>query len=83
MSDRSDSRQETRWTALLELIGIHYVTAQEVRAETLFLGGRHQGRIVEGARLELKTPELSARRAALLRAVIRSAPATDARGTGQ
>jgi hypothetical protein len=84
MSDRSDVRHATRWAALLELIGIHHITAQEVRAETLFLGSRHQGRIVEGARLELKSPELSSRRAALLRAVIRAVPATEAaRGTGQ
>jgi len=74
MSDRPDARQATRWTALLDLIGIHQITAQEIRAETLFLGSRHQGRIVEGARLELKSPELSAHRAALLRAVIRAAP---------
>lgn len=78
MSDRSDARQTTRWTALLQLIGIHRISAQEIRAETLFLGSRHQGRIVEGAGLELKAPELSAYRTALLRAVIRAAPATDA-----
>jgi hypothetical protein len=77
MSDRPDARQTTRWTALLELVGIHHVTAQEVRAETLFLGNRHQGRIVEGARLELKAPEISAYRVALLRAVIRAVPARD------
>ena len=76
MSDRPDARQATRWTALLDLIGIHQITAQEIRAETLFLGSRHQGRIVEGAQLELKAPELSAHRGALLRAVIRAAPPT-------
>lgn len=75
MSDRPDARQATRWTALLDRVGIHQITAQEIRAETLFLGNRHQGRIIEGARLELKAPELSAYRAALLRAVIRAAPA--------
>ncbi|MBW8892714.1 MAG: hypothetical protein JF617_11440 [Burkholderiales bacterium] len=74
MSDRPDARQGTRWAALLDLIGIHQITAQEIRAETLFLGSRHQGRIVEGARLELRAPELSAHRGALLRAVIRAAP---------
>ena len=83
MSDRPDARQTTRWTALLDLIGIHQITAQEIRAETLFLGSRHQGRIVEGARLELKAPELSAYRAALLRAVIRAAPATETTGADQ
>jgi hypothetical protein len=75
MSDHPDTRQTTRWTALLELVGIHHVTAQEVRAETLFLGNRHQGRIVEGARLELKSQGISAYRVALLRAVIRAVPA--------
>ena len=83
MSDRSEARQTTRWTALLQLVGIHHITAQEIRAETLFLGNRHQGRIVEGARLELKAPELSAYRVALLRAVIRAVPATDAGGAVQ
>lgn len=83
MSDRPDARQTTRWTALLQLIGIHHITAQETRAETLFLGSRHQGRIVEGANLELKTPEISAYRVALLRAVIRAAPATESRGAEQ
>jgi hypothetical protein len=72
-----------RWTALLSLIGIHHVTAQEVRAETLFLGSRHQGRIAEGARLELKAPDISAYRVALLRAVIRAAPAGNAAGADQ
>jgi hypothetical protein len=76
MSDQPGARRATRWTALLDLIGIHQITAQEIRAETLFLGSRHQGRIVEGARLELKSPELSAHRVALLRAVIRAVPAT-------
>jgi hypothetical protein len=83
MSDRPDARQTTRWTALLELIGIHHITAQEVRAETLFLGSRHQGRIVEGARLELEAPEISAYRVALLRAVIRAVPARDVAGADQ
>lgn len=76
MSDHPDTRQTTRWTALLELIGIHRITAQEIRAETMFLGNRHQGRIAEGARLELKDPELSPHRAALLHAVIRAVAAT-------
>ena len=83
MSDHPDTRQTTRWTALLELIGIHQISAQEVRAETLFLGNRHQGRIAEGARLELEAPEISAHRVALLRAVIRAVPARDAAGADQ
>ena len=45
--------------------------------------GHAQGRIVEGARLELKSPELSARSGALLRAVIRATPATAAAETDQ
>lgn len=83
MSDHPDTRQTTRWAALLELIGIHQISAQEVRAETLFLGNRHQGRIAEGAQLELKSPEISAHRVALLRAVIRAVPVRDAAGADQ
>lgn len=83
MSDRPDARQTTPWTALLDLIGIHPITAQEIRAETLFLGSRHQGRIVDGARLELKSPGLSAHRGALLRAVIRAVPVTETAGADQ
>ncbi|WP_029917230.1 hypothetical protein [Caulobacter sp. UNC358MFTsu5.1] len=80
MSDHPDTRETTRWTALLELLGIHRITAQEIRAETMFLGNRHQGRIAEGARLELKASGISAYRVALLRAVIRAVPARDAAG---
>jgi len=49
------------------------VSAQDVRAETWALGARHRGKVVEGARLELEGPGLPPGRAALLRAVIRSA----------
>ena len=45
---------------------------QEVRAEAWALGGRHRGRVVEGARSELRAPGLPLRRALLLRAVIRA-----------
>ena len=75
MSDHPDARQATRWTALLNSIGIHQITAREIRAETFFLGNRHKGRVAPGARLELQASDLSARRKALLRAVIRTAPA--------
>jgi hypothetical protein len=75
MSDHPDTRQATRWTALLESIGIHQITAREIRAETFFLGNRHKGRVVPGAELELRASDLPARRKALLRAVIRAAPA--------
>lgn len=74
MSDQPDARQTTRWTALLESIGIHQITAREIRAESFFLGNRHKGRVVPGARLELCASDLPARRKALLRAVIRAAP---------
>lgn len=70
----------TRWTQLLETIGIHQVSAREIRAEAFFLGNRHQGQIVEGARLELQAPDLDAHRAMLLRAVIRAAPTIDTSG---
>ncbi len=81
MSDRPDARQATRWTALLETIGIHQITAREIQAESFFLGGRHKGLVVPGARLELRASDLPARRKALLRAVIRATP--DAQEAGQ
>ncbi len=71
------------WRGLFEVLGVRRVSAREIRAEAFFLGNRHHGRIVEGARLELKTPELPARRAALLRAVIRATPAAQANGSDQ
>lgn len=56
---------------LLDLGG-RSIQPQEVRAEAWALGGRHMGRVIEGARSELEAPGLPARRADLLRAVIRS-----------
>jgi hypothetical protein len=70
----------TRWAGLLKSIGIHQVTAREIRAEAFFLGNRHKGRIVEGARLELEAPDLEPHRAVLLRAVIRATPAVEPSG---
>lgn len=70
----------TRWAALLESMGIHQVSAREIRAEAFFLGNRHQGQIVEGARLELEAPDLDPHRAVLLRAVIRATPANATHG---
>jgi hypothetical protein len=70
----------TRWAALLESMGIHQVSAREIRAEAFFLGNRHQGQVVEGARLELEAPDLDPHRAVLLRAVIRATPASLAHG---
>ncbi len=49
-----------------------WVPPQEVRAEAWALGGRHRGRVLEGARLELAASGLAVRRSILLRAVIRS-----------
>ena len=71
------------WSALFEFLGVRQVSAREIRAEAFFLGNRHHGRIVEGARLELKTPDLPAHRAVLLRAVIRATPAPRANGSDQ
>lgn len=68
----------TRWAALLESVGIHQVSAREIRAEAFFLGNRHQGQVVEGARLELEAPDIAPHRAMLLRAVIRAMPTTSA-----
>lgn len=48
-----------------------WIPRQEVRAEIWALSGRHQGRVMEGARLEAKTPGITARRAVLLQAVLR------------
>jgi hypothetical protein len=49
------------------------VSAQEVRAESWALGSRHKGEVAAGARLELEAPGVKPARAALLKAVIRSA----------
>jgi hypothetical protein len=49
-----------------------WIDPQEIRAETWALGGRHMGRVVEGAREELDAPGLPVRRIVLLKAVIRS-----------
>jgi hypothetical protein len=49
-----------------------WISPSEVRLETWALGGRHQGRALEGARSELKAGGISIRQAVLLRAVIRS-----------
>lgn len=72
MSDLPESSRGTRWSALLESIGIHQITAREIRAEAFFLGNRHKGRVAPGARLELSASDLPPRRRALLRAVIRA-----------
>lgn len=49
-----------------------WISPSEVRSEAWALGGRHQGRVLEGAQSELRTGGISVRRTILLRAVIRS-----------
>ena len=49
-----------------------WVDPQVVRAEAWALGGRHQGRVTEGAQRELQAPGVSVRRTILLRAVVRA-----------
>jgi hypothetical protein len=46
------------------------VTPAAIRSEIYFLGERHRGEALKGAREELKTPNLAAERARLLRAVV-------------
>lgn len=70
----------TLWNAMLATLGIRQVSMREVRAEAFFLGNRHKGEIVEGARIELRAPDLDPHRAAVLRAVIRMAPGLAAEG---
>lgn len=48
------------------------VDPQEVRREVWALGARHRGEVLEGARRELAVGGLPARRADLLRAVLRT-----------
>lgn len=61
-----------RFSSWLRSLQSHWIPPQEIRAETWALGGRHLGKVVEGARAELSAPGLSVRRAILLKAVIRS-----------
>jgi hypothetical protein len=48
-----------------------WIPREEVRAEIWALGGRHGGRVMEGARLEYRAQGITVRRAILLKAVIR------------
>ena len=59
-------------SAWLNSLRARWIPESEIRAEAWALGSRHAGRVLEGARSELKGPGLSFRRAILLRAVIRS-----------
>jgi hypothetical protein len=58
--------------AIFRSLGAGGVPEAEVRAEAWALGGRHQGDVLEGARTELLQDGITAHRALLLRAVIRS-----------
>jgi hypothetical protein len=63
-SDRpSPARNAARaiTNALLSMIGLRRVSMREVRAEAFFLGNRHQGEVLEGARRELQAPDLGSR----------------------
>jgi hypothetical protein len=69
--------------ALLGQALSYRVLARDVKKETWALGGRHQGEVLLGARLESKATEVSLQRAALLKAVIRvEASAARARAAG-
>ena len=57
---------------LTSRLGSAGVDPQTVRAEAWALGGRHQGRVADGARKEMLAPGVTAQRAALLRAVVRA-----------
>lgn len=56
----------------LKTFSSQWVSPHEVRAEAWALGSRHMGEVLQGARSELQAPSLSARRAVLLKAVIRA-----------
>jgi hypothetical protein len=54
----------------LSKLGKTAPTFAEVRKEVFLLGGRHRGKVLEGARLELEAAAPGSRRAHLLEAVI-------------
>lgn len=57
---------------LLERLRPWRLTDHEIRAEAWALGARHQGQVMDGAMAEARAPNISLRRAILLRAVIRT-----------
>jgi hypothetical protein len=64
------------WLAkFLGNLSSQWISPEEVRAEAWALGCRHAGQVEDGARRELRDPGLPARRAILLKAVIRGARA--------
>jgi hypothetical protein len=62
----------TSFGQLAATVRSQWISPSDVRAEAWALGGRHRGRVFEGAQLELKAGGISVRRAVLLKAVIRS-----------
>jgi hypothetical protein len=68
---------------LLDKLGLHPISAQEIRAEVFALGGRHRGEVLKGARFELDLPGLPHKRTLLLNAVIRSIKHSDAHKADQ
>ena len=55
----------------LEWIRSYWISPREVRAEIWALGGRHQGEVLQGARLEARASGITVQRSILLKAVIR------------
>ena len=61
-----------RLSDLMNALRPNRIDPSEIRAETWSLGNRHHGEVLKGARSELNTPDITPRRATLLKAVIRS-----------
>ena len=59
-------------SGLIASVRALWISPPEIRAEAWALGGRHHGRVLEGARAEARAPDITFRRAILLKAVIRS-----------
>ena len=62
----------TLFDRLLRRIMSYTVPERLVRAEAWALGGRHGGRVIEGARAEARLSGVELKRGALLSAVVRS-----------
>jgi len=65
---------------LLERLRPWRLTDHQIRAEAWALGVRHQGEIRAGAQQEARAPNISLRRAILLRAVLRGEKARERAG---
>ena len=59
-----------KWLQALGSMGREAPSFTEIRKESFHLGNRHQGKVLEGAQLELKDLDPHSKRAALLNAVI-------------